>query len=89
MKTDWAQQEQEMDALVKELYGLVPETPVKTEMQKLRQKVVDALARAQVAKPAIGMDLEGRRTMQGIQVGSISMLEVVLEWIDEIAAEGK
>ncbi len=62
---------------------------MKTEIQRLREKVAKALVNAQAAKPAIGMGLEGRLTMQGIQVGSISMLEVVLDWIDEIVAESK
>ena len=57
---------------------------MKTGMQRLRQKIADALEGARAAKPAMGMGLEGRLTMQGIQVGSISMLEVVLDWIDEI-----
>ena len=85
-----AQAEQEMDALVKELWGLVPadEAPAETDIQKLRQRIVEALARARAAKPATGMGLEGRLQMQGIQAGSIVMLETVRDWIDEIV-EGK
>jgi len=57
---------------------------LQTEMQQLRQKVADALARTRATNAATGMSYEGRLTMQGVQAGSISMLEVVLDWIDEI-----
>lgn len=62
---------------------------MKTEMQKLRQRITDALARARAAKPATGMGLEGRLQMQGVQAGSAAMLEMVLDWIDEIVTEGE
>ena len=52
-------------------------------------KVTEALERAQAAKPAMGCDLETKLMMQGVQAGSAAMLETVLDWIDEIAAEGK
>jgi len=60
-----------------------------TEIQKLRQRAAEALARAQAAKPAIGMSREGQLMMGGVQAGSVAMLETVLDWIDEIAEEGK
>ena len=86
MNMDKAQAERELDAPVKELWGRVPEGEIlaQSEMERLRQRVADASTNARAAKPAIGMDLEGRLIMQGVQAGSISMLEIVLDWIDEI-----
>ena len=62
---------------------------MKTGMQRLRQRVADALERVRAVSLAIGYDLEGRLQMQGIQAGSAAMLETVLDWIDEEIAEGK
>lgn len=61
---------------------------MKTGMQKLRQRVIDALAEVQASHPPTG-DWEGPAAPRGIQVGNIGAFEIVLNWIDEIAVEGE
>lgn len=80
-----AQAEREMDALVKEKWGLLPEdeSPVKTEMQELRQRIEDALTKARATNA-----LEVGEMARCVQAGGIAMLKVILDQIDEIA-EGK
>ena len=58
------------------------------EIQKLRQKVVDALAEVQASHPPAS-DWVAPATPRGIQVGNIGAFGVVLRWIDEEIAEGK
>lgn len=62
---------------------------MKTEIQRLRQRVAMALATKKEAKLVTDGGYEVQLEMRGARIGTVSTLKTMLNWIDEIVAEGK
>lgn len=58
------------------------------KMQELRQRVARALASKQGDQLVMDQGYEVQLEMRGIRIGTVSTLKKILDWIDEIVAEG-